>query len=88
MAEEKKDTAAEGLLNKIKNFLTQQYEPVFDMKDATLHFTTQQLFDKLQALFPSSYYSAADVAEWMHTAGYTFSDFGNMRFEWLMKSVD
>lgn len=76
-----------GLINKLKNFLTQCYEPVSHPKDADLHFTTSEIYQQLQKLLPSTFYSQDMVANWLHMAGFTFADYGNMKFEWIMKKV-
>ena len=74
-----------GLLNKIKNFLLLHYEPVFHPSEAEFHYTTLEVWDKVQKVFPSSDYSSDEVALWLHEAGFTFYDYGELRFEWMMK---
>lgn len=76
-----------GLINKLQNYLKEYYVPVHDPKDAELHFTTQEIFDQLQKILPSSHYAPDQVANWLHLAGFTFTDYGNMRFEWMMKKA-
>jgi hypothetical protein len=76
-----------GLINKLKNILTQQYEPVNDPKEADVHYSTQEIFDQLQKLLPSTHYTPDMVSNWLHNAGFNFFDYGNMKFEWMMKKV-
>ncbi len=82
-----KETSAEGLLNKLKLYLKQYYEPVYEPQLATLQFTTTEIYEQLQKLFPIGDYSIEDVAVWLHEAGFTFFDFGEMCFEWVMKKA-
>lgn len=74
-----------GLIQKIKHLLIQEYSPAQHVRDADFHYTTMEMYQKLQELFPSDQYGADDVAVWLHDAGFTFKDFGDLRFEWLMK---
>jgi hypothetical protein len=77
-----------GLINKVKNYLKEYYQPVFEAKDADIHFTTEEIYRQLLKLVPNTeIFSAADVSVWLHEAGFTFADFGELRFEWLMKKV-
>jgi hypothetical protein len=75
-----------GLLNKIKNYLLDYYTPVQDPKDAEFHLSTSELHQQLLKIFPNELILTADlVASWMHAGGFTFYDFGEMKFEWLVK---
>ena len=84
------DNASEdysGLINKLKNFLTQEYEPVGDPKEAQLHYTTQEIYLQLQKVLPSSHYTPEMVSNWLHLAGFTFFDYGDLKFEWMLKRL-
>lgn len=74
------------LFEKIKAFLKQNYEPVQLAKDADTHLTTDEVVTAINRLCPCEADSSS-VASWLHECGFTFADFGNMRFEWLFKSV-
>ena len=75
-----------GLVEKIKSYLLAYYEPVYDMRDAEFHLTTEEIYRQLQRILCNELiYSASDVALWLHNAGFTFADFGEMRFEWLLR---
>lgn len=76
-----------GLINKLQNYLKAYYMPVHDPKEAEFHYTTQEIFDQLQKILPSQDYVPEQVANWLHLAGFTFFDYGNMKFEWMMKKV-
>lgn len=83
-AEGRKDFS--GLIQKIKNYLLEYYEPVQYAKDADFHYSTEEIYRQLQRIVCNEIlYSASDVALWLHNAGFTFEDFGELRFEWLMK---
>lgn len=77
---------ANPLFEKVKAFLKQNYEPVQSMKDADTHLTTEEVVTAINRLSPGSAESDS-VARWLHECGFTFADFGNMRFEWLFKSL-
>lgn len=75
-----------GLIAKIKNYLLEYYEPVQSAKDADFHYSTEEIYRQLQRIVCNELlYSASDVALWLHNGGFTFEDFGELRFEWLMK---
>jgi selenocysteine lyase/cysteine desulfurase len=80
-------TDATGLIEKVKNMLRQHYEPVHSPKDATLHYSTNEIYEQLQKLIPSLNYSSEDVAVWLHQAGFTFYDYGVLQFEWMMRKL-
>lgn len=76
---------ADGLLEKIKNFLWQSYKPVSKMHEATAMLSTMEIYQALQALYPCSDYGPDDVARWLHEGGYQFVDTGKLHFEWMLK---
>lgn len=78
----------EGLLNKVKEQLRFYYAPVQDPKDADFHMSTTEMWQQLLTLFPNEMFLTKDlVAIWMHSLGFTFYDFGEFKFEWLVKKV-
>lgn len=74
-------------IDNVKSFLTNYYKPVNDPTKATFHYTTIQIFDQLQELFPSPEYSSLDVSIWLKEFGFTYYDFGEMKLEWLFKKA-
>lgn len=75
-----------GLLTKIKNFLLQYYEPTDNIREASFHYTTSEITQHLYKVYPNELlFGQSDVAAWLHAGGFTFYDFGDMRFEWLIK---
>ena len=86
---EEKENDFSVLINKLKNYLVEYYEPVHLPKDADFTYTTDEIYAQLQRIVPNeAMYTRADVALWLHNAGFTFADFGEMRLEWLIKSVN
>jgi hypothetical protein len=76
------------LLSKIKQYLTSYYEPALTVQEAEFHFSTQEIYQKLLAIYPNSaVFSAADVSTWLMEAGFICEDFGDMKFEWLLKKI-
>ena len=78
---------ADGLLEKIKNFLFTEYEFVQEnqVTATTMFLSTQELFHKLQDIYPTALYNAADVATWLHEKGFSFTDNGILRLEWMLQ---
>ncbi len=77
----------EDLFGKIKFFLLDNYGPVNAMDEEVLSFTTDELFLKLQGIFPTPVYTAHDVALWLDDCGFVFIDKGNLKLEWLLKKI-
>lgn len=77
---------ADGMLEKIKEFLFMEYKPVTELQvtASTIFLSTQELFNKLQELYPTPLYSPADVATWLHEKGFAFTDNGVLRLEWML----
>lgn len=88
MAEDIKNKLPTDLLLKIKDFIKDNYEPVQHVADADFHYNTYEFFGKIQSLFPSDEYAAADVSVWLNEMGFCFSDFGELQFEWLFKKIN
>jgi hypothetical protein len=78
---------ANGLLEKIKNFLFTEYEPVqaTQVTASTMFLSTQEIFTKLQDIYPCADYSSSDVANWLHEKGFSFTDNGVLRLEWMLQ---
>lgn len=81
-------TNGDGLTEKLKNFIRENYEPVQDVAEATLRLTTKEIHENISNHYPYMPFSANELAQWLHNSGYTFWDAGSMRLEWLMKISD
>jgi len=79
---------ADGLLEKIKNFLLQCYSPVAKLQDATILMSTMEIYHAVQRIYPSDSYSAETIAQWLHEGCYHFTDTGKLQFEWMLKQED
>jgi hypothetical protein len=84
--QEQTPAIANGLLEKLKNYLLQNYLPVQQHSPGTFTKTTGEIYFSLQAIYPAGNYTQAEVAELLHNAGFTFIDTtGNLKFEWLLE---
>lgn len=84
--EKETDEIYSGLLNELKNYLAKNYEPVADPAKADFHLSTLEIYNQLQRLLPVEKFKPADVATWLHSAGFKFWDYGYMQFEWMLKT--
>lgn len=74
------------ILDKLKMYLLAYYVPVHDPKNAEFHLSTREIHQQLLKLYPNELILTADlVAKWLNNGGFTFYDFGEKKFEWLMK---
>jgi hypothetical protein len=78
---------ADAFFEKIKKHLFQYYTTCNKLDQCDFHYTTNEVFEQLQQLYPSAKYTPADVAVWLNEGGYHFFDFGKMNFEWLFKKL-
>lgn len=78
---------ADGLFEKIKNYIRLNYEPCQAPEEATVTMTTAEVYEAIQRFYPNAPVDMEMLANWLHDNGYTFYDTGKMRFEWLFKSA-
>lgn len=77
-----------GILLKLKNTFFAYYLPVYSPRDADFHYTTAMLYQKCLLLVPNSLlYSESDLVLWLHEAGFTWFDYGELNFEWMLKKA-
>ncbi len=76
---------ADGFLQRIKNTILQEYFPVSKFEEGVIFMTTNEVYKKIQRLYPDAPIAESEVALWLHEKGYTFFDAGEMRFEWMLK---
>jgi hypothetical protein len=75
-----------GIINKMKDYLLENYEPVQDPRDADFHFSTREIYMQLLKLCPNEYILKEEtVANWLHLGGFTFHDYGELRLDWMVK---
>lgn len=73
------------LLEKIKFFILDNYEPSPEFSNDTILMTTSEIYSKIHFLFPSKFYKMEDVAIFLNAAGFTFYEVFEMRFAWIFK---
>jgi hypothetical protein len=77
--------ADDSLLQSLKKFLTDTYTPVETFNPKAIFLTTAEVYQQLQQLYPNPVlYSQADVAQWLHQAGFKFSETGELKLEWML----
>lgn len=73
------------LLLSLKEFLTQTYSPVEHFNPKAIFHSTAEIYDQLYQLYPNAAaFSQADVAQWLHQAGFKFSETGELKLEWML----
>lgn len=73
------------LLERVKNTFLAEYFPLHNWCTGAIFMSTQDIYEKLQRIYPTDSYTPGDIATWLHHAGYTFFNAGEMRFEWMLK---
>ncbi len=76
--------AKNDFFGEIKNYLLATYEPVHIPDQHTILFSTLEFYHAMQGLFPSKLYSAADVAIFLKSAGFKFTELSELRFMWMV----
>ncbi|HVZ98564.1 MAG TPA: hypothetical protein VG847_16900 [Chitinophagaceae bacterium] len=75
-----------AMLEKVRSVLLEYYAPATYPMEADFHFTTNEIWKQLLNIYPNEVLLTKDtVAAWMHAGGFRLFDFGEMRFEWLIK---
>ncbi|MGB4775706.1 MAG: hypothetical protein WBP45_11065 [Daejeonella sp.] len=85
-----KDSSGDNFLNEIITVLDDCFKPVDSLKELDQFITTEDVFDAVQAIYPSTGlfgYTSGTIAVLMLNAGYKFTALpsGNVQFVWLMK---
>lgn len=74
------------IFEQIKDYLFKYYSPAESLADAEFHYTTHELWHQLMSIFPDyENFPVHLVATWMNEGGFIFADFGELKFEWLLK---
>jgi hypothetical protein len=77
----------DALIQKIQLYILDSYDPVLRAEDADTRMTTLEIWQAIQRLYPCESYTLEMLANWMHEKGFSFFDAGNMRFEWLLRTI-
>ena len=78
--------AEDPLAHAVKQYIKEHYEPAVSVADNSLNLTTQEIMERIQSIYPTSF-DASDLAHWLQQQGFTFADMGDMKFFWLIKPV-
>lgn len=66
--------------------LSEYLKPAQTFDEAGLKLTTKEVFDRLQALYPSDSYTAHEVYLALKELGYVHADpFNDLRYVWLFR---
>jgi len=78
---------ADPLLERMKNYILDKYEPVSHPSETTLTMSTSEIYEAIGTLYRNELlFTKEDLARWLHEKGFSFIDTGKMRFEWLLKA--
>ncbi|CAN5398187.1 hypothetical protein BH11BAC5_BH11BAC5_48660 [soil metagenome] len=72
----------------IKEYILATYEPVTKPDKDTLLFSTLEFYHAIQGLFPSNLYKTADVAIFLKSAGFKFTEISELRFMWMVTNKE
>lgn len=75
----------DALLEKIKNFFLSEYHPISTAGPTTLFYSTQEIYNSLQAIYPLDSYGMTDVANWLNSWGFAFASTGDLKIEWMLE---
>lgn len=76
-----------ALLEHIKNYLYQNYEPAATVAEASIMMSTKEVYEAIYRLYPSKNFDVEMISNWLQDGGFKFADMGNLRFEWLLRDV-
>ena len=82
------DDTATKAIEAIKHFIKTTYKPGLHPLNTQFHFTTQEVYERLQIPYPGDFFAPADVALWLHELGYKLYDFGTITNEWLIDGIE
>lgn len=88
MSEDVLPPVEDGLAEKIKNFIKENYEPVASAAEANVRVTTNELLQSIERIYPDSPFTGQELAQWLHELGFQFWDAGNLNWEWLLKTTE
>lgn len=73
-------------IQKVKQYFFSNYFPAKNISETTLHLTTEELIEKISKI-NGVYVDEETLNAWLLEGGFTFLDFGEMRFEWIFKTT-
>lgn len=74
------------LLERMKRYILDRYEPVTNMNETSITMSTTEIFESIGSLYRNEVlFSKDQLARWLDEKGFRFIDMGKMRFEWMLK---
>lgn len=83
--EEQEQQQADPVFEDMIDLIMSRYEKARSVKDLTRLVTTEDIFDKMQEIYPSMFYSAATVARALHEKGFRMNIVGDLEFIWMIR---
>lgn len=80
------DSYNEELLKGVFDSIRKKYAPAFAPEQADVHLTTQQIFEKMQGIYPSGY-SADEIFRMLTDAGFKYDIGEDLTMAWMLRKV-
>jgi hypothetical protein len=72
----------------LKQIILQTYQPAIDVTDANKRMSTHEIFEGCCRIYHNEmFFSRNDLAAFLTEKGFKMWDAGDMRFEWLLRSI-
>lgn len=72
-------------ITQIEQHLKFYYYPAISVVSADLLMSTEEIYLKMQGLFPCAHYFSNDIINIMTKLGYKMVDMGAMDYQWIMR---
>jgi hypothetical protein len=77
-----------ALIESLKAYILSIYKPTASPLDADKRMSTEEIFSAFTRIYHNElFFSRNDLAKWLQQQGFTIWDAGDMRFEWLLKTI-
>ncbi|WP_347268969.1 hypothetical protein [Paracoccus sp. (in: a-proteobacteria)] len=73
-------------IQEVKDYFINNYFPAKNIQETNLHLTSEELSEKLSKI-NGEYIDEKTLNDWLREGNYIFLDFGDMRFEWIFKTL-
>ncbi len=81
--------ADQKLIDGLKDYILSIYKPAANPLNADKRMSTNEIFEAFCRIYHNEvFFNRNDLAKWLKEKGFTIWDAGDMRFEWLLKSVN
>ncbi|HYC27734.1 MAG TPA: hypothetical protein VEB42_02945 [Chitinophagaceae bacterium] len=76
------------LIESLKTYILTIYQPATSPLDADTRMSTEEIFEAFTRIYHNElFFNRNHLAKWLNQQGFKIWDAGDMRFEWLLKSV-